>query len=175
MTFFTDLIFWGKAQRKLNEVAAEEGEEEASSSSADEDGDEDLDGGEEVVELDAKSASKKCVLHIMTCHGDLELLSAEAALARKDDVDIPGGWKVGDPYVSLFCVIRLHHSDPNARIPYAALAKTFSLIEATTKRLEKTALLTAFLLLVIQRSAKGDTTSLLQAVYLCINRVCHFH
>lgn len=47
----------------------------------------------------------------------------------------------------------------------------FSLIEATTKRLEKTALLTAFFLLVIQRSAKGDTKSLLQAVYLCINRV----
>jgi hypothetical protein len=57
------------------------------------------------------------------------------------------------------------------RVPYAALAKTFSLIEATTKRLEKTALLTSFLLLVIQRSDKKDPKSLLQAVYLCINRV----
>jgi hypothetical protein len=56
-------------------------------------------------------------------------------------------------------------------VPYAALAHVFSLIEATTKRIEKTSLLTAFLLLVIQRSAKGDTKSLLQAVYLCINRV----
>jgi hypothetical protein len=57
------------------------------------------------------------------------------------------------------------------RVPYAALAKVFGLIEATTKRLEKTALLTAFLLLVIRRSTKGDATSLLQSVYLCINRV----
>lgn len=61
------------------------------------------------------------------------------------------------------------------RVPYAALAKVFALIEATTKRLEKTALLTSFLLLVIQRSAPGDTDSLLQTVYLCINRVCLHH
>ena len=57
------------------------------------------------------------------------------------------------------------------RVPYAALTKAFSLIEATTKRLEKTAILTSFLLLVIQRSSKADHNSLLQAVYLCINRV----
>jgi DNA ligase N terminus len=56
-------------------------------------------------------------------------------------------------------------------VPYAALAQAFSLIEATTKRLEKYAILTAFLLLVIQRSAKGDSKSLLQTVYLCINRL----
>ncbi|CCL99545.1 uncharacterized protein FIBRA_01563 [Fibroporia radiculosa] len=79
--------------------------------------------------------------------------NAEAALSRTKEVDIPGGWEVGEP------------------IPYAALTKVFSLIEATTKRLEKTALLTAFFLLVIQRSAKGDTESMLQAVYLCINRL----
>jgi DNA ligase-1 len=64
-----------------------------------------------------------------------------------------------------------HLADIAYRVPYAALAKVFALIEATTKRLEKTSLLTAFFVLVIQRSAKGDTTSLLQAVYLCINRV----
>lgn len=57
------------------------------------------------------------------------------------------------------------------RVPYAALAQAFSLIEATTKRLEKTALLTALFLLVIRRTGKGDTQSLLQTVYLCINRV----
>ena len=45
------------------------------------------------------------------------------------------------------------------------------MIEATTKRIEKTSLLTAFLFLVIQRSGKGNTQSLVQAVYLCINRV----
>jgi hypothetical protein len=57
------------------------------------------------------------------------------------------------------------------RVPYAALAKAFSMIEATTKRLEKNAILTAFLLLVIERSGGKDHMSLLQAVYLCINRV----
>ncbi|KZT30565.1 ATP-dependent DNA ligase [Neolentinus lepideus HHB14362 ss-1] len=74
-------------------------------------------------------------------------------MSRTDEVDVEGGWKVGAP------------------VPYAALAKTFALIEATTKRLEKTSLLTALLLLVIQRSAHGDTKSLLQVVYLCINRL----
>lgn len=57
------------------------------------------------------------------------------------------------------------------RVPYAALAKAFSLIEATTKRIEKTTLLTSLLLLVMRRSAPGDYKSLLQTVYLCINRV----
>ncbi|KIM66216.1 hypothetical protein SCLCIDRAFT_1211444 [Scleroderma citrinum Foug A] len=80
--------------------------------------------------------------------------NAEEALLRIAEVDINGGWKVGSP------------------VPYASLANTFSLIEATTKRLEKTSLLTSFFLLVIQRSAKGDSNSLLQAVYLCINRLC---
>jgi hypothetical protein len=56
-------------------------------------------------------------------------------------------------------------------VPYAALAKSFALIEATTKRLEKTSLLTSLMLLVIQRSKTGDTDSLLRTVYLCINRV----
>lgn len=64
----------------------------------------------------------------------------------------------------------LHQVVPS--VPYAALSKAFSLIEATTKRLEKNAILTSFLLLVIQRSAEGDWKSLLQTVYLCINRVC---
>ncbi|KAI6008206.1 DNA ligase I [Pisolithus orientalis] len=79
--------------------------------------------------------------------------NAEAALSRVADVDVKGGWKSGDP------------------IPYAALAKTFSLIEATTKRLEKTSILTSFFFLVIQRRAKSDSSSLLQSVYLCINRL----
>lgn len=63
----------------------------------------------------------------------------------------------------------------STRVPYAALAKVFALIEATTKRLEKTALLTSFLLLVIRRSGPGDFQPLLQAVYLCINRVRLLH
>ncbi|KIJ45160.1 hypothetical protein M422DRAFT_227796 [Sphaerobolus stellatus SS14] len=79
--------------------------------------------------------------------------NAESALSRTLEVDINGGWKEGTP------------------VPYAALAHTFSLIESTTKRLEKTAYLTSFLLLVIQRSAPGDYESLLHTVYLCINRL----
>jgi hypothetical protein len=63
------------------------------------------------------------------------------------------------------CVLILDDS-----VPYSALTKAFSLIEGTTKRLEKTSILTAFLLLVIQRSGKGSD-SLLQSVYLCINKV----
>ncbi|KAG5639231.1 hypothetical protein H0H81_005305 [Sphagnurus paluster] len=108
--------------------------------SGDEEGEDEVEEAEsedEVLKPDRQAASK----------------SAEAALSKKDDVDIKGGWKVGAP------------------VPYAALTKTFAHIEATTKRLEKTAFLTCFLLLVIQRSAKGDAKSLLQAVYLCINRL----
>ena len=45
------------------------------------------------------------------------------------------------------------------------------MIEATTKRLEKTSLLTSFFFLLIKRSKPDDFESLLQAVYLCINRV----
>ncbi|KZV87084.1 hypothetical protein EXIGLDRAFT_697865 [Exidia glandulosa HHB12029] len=79
--------------------------------------------------------------------------NAESALSKVDEVDAHP-WAAGKP------------------VPYAALAHTFSLIEATTKRLEKTSLLTAFLMLVIQRSEKDDTRSLLESVYLCINRLC---
>ena len=96
--------------------------------------------------------------------------SAEVALSKIKEVDIKGGWKVGEPCVQTFPVFR-RNADLSERVPYAALAKVFASIEATTKRIEKTSLLTAFLFLVIQRSAKGDTDSLLQAVYLCINRV----
>ena len=87
-----------------------------------------------------------------------------------DEVDIKGGWKVGEPYVLQFIPV-IGTQSTLRRVPYAALAKVFSLIEATTKRIEKTSLLTSFFLLVIRRSAKGDTQSLLQNVYLCINRV----
>ncbi|KAN0133276.1 hypothetical protein V8E53_009000 [Lactarius tabidus] len=79
--------------------------------------------------------------------------SAQVALDRRDEMDVPG-WKVGDP------------------VPYVALANAFALIEATTKRIEKTSLLTSLMLLVIQRSKEGDTDSLLRTVYLCINRLC---
>ncbi|KAF9496185.1 ATP-dependent DNA ligase [Pleurotus eryngii] len=100
-------------------------------------GEEEIDRDEDEDEMDSGVASK----------------IAEAALSRKNDVDLPGGWKVGSP------------------VPYSALTKAFSQIEATTKRLEKNSILTAFLLLVIQRSAPQDTKSLLQTVYLCINRL----
>ncbi|OSD03402.1 ATP-dependent DNA ligase [Trametes coccinea BRFM310] len=116
-------------------------DEDASAASSPEDADEGEDEveAEEEMEAEDEGAASK---------------NAEAALSKTKEVDLPGGWKVGDP------------------VPYAALAKVFSLIEATTKRIEKTSLLTSFLLLVIRRRAKGDTQSLTQAVYLCINRLC---
>ncbi|KAH9898363.1 ATP-dependent DNA ligase [Cubamyces lactineus] len=128
---------------KVSKAVAEDEhmEEDASAASSPEDpdeGEEEIDAEDEMEAEDEGAASQ----------------NAEAALSKTKEVDLPGGWKVGDP------------------VPYAALAKVFSLIEATTKRLEKTSLLTSFLLLVIRRRAKGDTQSLLQAVYLCINRLC---
>ncbi|KAF9270200.1 ATP-dependent DNA ligase [Marasmius fiardii PR-910] len=88
-----------------------------------------------------------------TSSGATASKTALAALSKTKDVDVRGGWKVAEP------------------VPYIALAQTFSMIEATTKRLEKNALLTSLLLLVIQRSTKKDHASLLQTVYLCINRL----
>lgn len=117
-------------------------EEKGQESSADEEGEPEVDDeGEEEEE------------EVGTVKGAAATKSAEWALSRKDEVDINGGWKQGTP------------------VPYSALAHTFSLIESTTKRIEKTSYLTTFLLLVIQRSAPGDTESLLHAVYLCINRL----
>ncbi|KIP03975.1 hypothetical protein PHLGIDRAFT_215096 [Phlebiopsis gigantea 11061_1 CR5-6] len=126
----------GKASVVMESDPDELAVEASSSHSADEAPEEDLDEGES--EIDEDDATQ----------------NAEKALSRTREVDIPGGWKAGQP------------------VPYAALAKVFALIEGTTKRLEKTSLLTSFLLLVIQRSAPGDTESLLQSVYLCINRLC---
>lgn len=54
-------------------------------------------------------------------------------------------------------------------IPYAALAETFSAIEATTKRLEIQSILSNFLTKVIERASKPEEVT--QVVYLCINRV----
>jgi hypothetical protein len=91
-------------------------------------------------------------------------------------MDVPG-WKVGDPCVVLYTHPLIARADDArcARVPYVALANAFALIEATTKRIEKTSLLTSLMLLVIQRSKEGDTDSLLRTVYLCINRVRFSH
>ncbi|KAF9015145.1 ATP-dependent DNA ligase [Cyathus striatus] len=131
-----------KKEKKAAIVEASSAEDDAASTGYAEDSavqEEDLDGmiDEDEMEIDSSAVSK----------------TAEAALSKKSEVDVKGGWKTGQP------------------VPYAALTKTFSLIESTTKRLEKNAYLTSFLLLVIQRSAKDDYKSLLQAVYLCINRL----
>ncbi|KAF9787157.1 DNA ligase I [Thelephora terrestris] len=122
-----------KAKKKDLE---EDGDSKSATASENEDPADD-EQGESELEEDAAAASK----------------SASSALSKVEEVDIEGGWKVGD------------------KVPYAALAKVFALIEATTKRLEKTALLTSFLLLVIRRSSPSDFQPLLQAVYLCINRL----
>ncbi|KAJ2921789.1 hypothetical protein H1R20_g15307, partial [Candolleomyces eurysporus] len=131
----------GRLKRKAP-VVEEEDEDVAEEAVAnDSDGEEEVEGMLEDVEEDGTAEVK----------ADSKI--AQAALQRKEEVDIKGGWKKGQP------------------VPYAALAKAFSMIEATTKRLEKNAILTAFLLLVIERSGEKDHTSLLQAVYLCINRL----
>ncbi|GLB36135.1 putative DNA ligase [Lyophyllum shimeji] len=134
----------GKAKATdLSETLGVSGRGAASALSSGDEGDHGEDElGEEDIEDEPLDASRQ-----------IATKSAEAALSRTDEVDVKGGWKVGAP------------------VPYAALSKTFVRIEATTKRLEKNAFLTSFLLLVMQRSAKGDAKSLLQAVYLCINRL----
>ncbi|KAJ3544358.1 hypothetical protein NMY22_g2802 [Coprinellus aureogranulatus] len=132
----------GRLKRKAP-VIEEEDEAEVSAAASDaEEGEEEL----EAVESDAEGEGESGVDKVASSK------IAQAALQRKEEVDIPGGWKVGQP------------------VPYAALAKAFGMIEATTKRLEKTAILTAFLLLVIERS-QNNPESLLQAIYLCINRL----
>ncbi|KAG8770643.1 hypothetical protein FRC12_004146 [Ceratobasidium sp. 428] len=96
-----------------------------------------------------------------------EMASKTADLAMNKLKEVDFGWKDGET------------------VPYAALAQAFSLIEATTKRLEITAILTAFLCLVIRRATakpghgaeagKGKESTgyqdVLQCVYLCINRL----
>ncbi|WFD36606.1 hypothetical protein MCUN1_003491 [Malassezia cuniculi] len=57
-----------------------------------------------------------------------------------------------------------------AAIPYATITDTFSLVEATTKRLEILSLVTDLFRRVISRG--GGPTNLLYTVYLCINRLC---
>ncbi|KAJ6621733.1 DNA ligase I [Mycena sp. CBHHK59/15] len=149
----------GKGKQKATEPVKKEAESDQEvdglAASADE-GEDEIDADEEVDSDDDTGVASKMYVYAQTPAWKLNkryIHSAEAALSRREDVDVKGGWKVGDP------------------VPYAALTKTFALIEATTKRLEKTALLTSFLYLVIQRSAEGDSKSLLQAVYLCINRL----
>ncbi|KAG6870955.1 hypothetical protein C0992_012037, partial [Termitomyces sp. T32_za158] len=141
-----------KGKGKAKAVAVTEplpnAEDGVAASSADE-GNED-DGEDEIDPVDSDDELGTQQQVASKRHADF---IAEAALAKREDVDVKGGWKVG------------------TSVPYAALTKTFSHIESTTKRLEKNAFLTSFLLLVIQRSAKGDYNSLLQAVYLCINRL----
>ncbi|KAG8966716.1 hypothetical protein FRC03_011464 [Tulasnella sp. 419] len=122
-----------------------------------------VEDSEEEEEAAVTSAAEEEVVEDEQAESELDEEEEEEAAGRiaklasnhkLADVDINGGWKTGDP------------------IPYAALTHTFSLIEATTKRLEITSYLTSFLLLVMQRRKEGDTDSLRQAVYLCINRLC---
>ncbi|CAE6423937.1 unnamed protein product [Rhizoctonia solani] len=124
-----------------------------------------LDGEEEIEALsDEELADEEGVSKRK--NKEVASKTAELALAKLEDVDF--GWKDGET------------------VPYAALAQAFSLIEATTKRLEITAILTAFLTLVIRRATakpakttgpkdKQPTTDghqdVLQCVYLCINRL----
>ncbi|KAG8841779.1 hypothetical protein FRB91_004696 [Serendipita sp. 411] len=97
-----------------------------------------------------------------------DVASEEAAVASKTaehlfnndlTMDFKGSWPQGEP------------------APYALITEAFSLIEGTTKRIEKTSYLTSLLYTVINRSRdknkdhEPDVTSVLQTVYLCINRL----
>jgi DNA ligase 1 len=69
------------------------------------------DEGEEDMENDSDDelqstkqvASKRLVYNIYhdPMSSDMCLPSAKAALLRKNDVDVKGGWKVGNPFVFL--------------------------------------------------------------------------
>ncbi|KAG8756046.1 hypothetical protein FRC11_005566, partial [Ceratobasidium sp. 423] len=124
-----------------------------------EEGEEEIEAASDEELADEEGASKRK-------NKEVASKTAELALAKMEDVDF--GWKDGET------------------VPYAALAQAFSLIEATTKRLEITAILTAFLTLVIRRATakpadkagskdKQPTADghqdVLQCVYLCINRL----
>ena len=131
------------------------------------------DSGEEDAE-ERKAASKRYARnYLLSNTTDVLACSAEVAMDRRDEMDVPG-WKLGDPCVVLHAHRLIALTVLCHRVPYAALANAFALIEATTKRIEKTSLLTSLMLLVIQRSKEGDTDSLLRTVYLCINRVRFF-
>ncbi|OZJ05348.1 hypothetical protein BZG36_01579 [Bifiguratus adelaidae] len=57
------------------------------------------------------------------------------------------------------------------KIPYATLCKTFALIESTTKRLEILEHITNLFRSVVE-ATDGDAKTLLQILYLCINKLC---
>ncbi|KAJ3168897.1 hypothetical protein HDU88_001224 [Geranomyces variabilis] len=81
---------------------------------------------------------------------DAQVLAAAATTASKTLMDTPGvSWKGG------------------SSVPYSALCKTFEKIEDTTKRLQITAYLTAFLKEVIRLSPQD----LVACIYLCLNRI----
>ncbi|CAG8650657.1 3338_t:CDS:2, partial [Paraglomus occultum] len=53
-------------------------------------------------------------------------------------------------------------------VPYAALVNAYEKIEATSKRLEIQEIMTTFFLRILEKSPD----SLLEVIYLCINRIC---
>ena len=61
-------------------------------------------------------------------------------------------------------------AESNVLVPYSKLAKAFTAIEATTKRLEITKLC-ADLFNDVLNTSKADPTVLSETVYLCINKL----
>ncbi|CAE6458214.1 unnamed protein product [Rhizoctonia solani] len=120
-----------------------------------------LDGEEEIEALsDEELADEEGVSKRK--NKEVASKTAELALAKLEDVDF--GWKDGETKTAELALAKLEDVDfgwkDGETVPYAALAQAFSLIEATTKRLEITAILTAFLTLVIRRAtAKPEQTT----------------
>ena len=157
---------------KAKEQEPEEDEKTKSAATSDDEAPADDEGGESELEEDAAAASKRCLKLPRFKYPDPLMTYPSAQTQRyqrSKRLISKGGGKLATSTLSWLDLWKSHRVV--GRVPYAALAKVFALIEATTKRLEKTALLTSFLLLVIRRSGPGDFQPLLQAVYLCINRV----
>ena len=71
-----------------------------------------------------------CYLSVTRIHQANVSGSAESALSKTKEVDIPGGWKEGQPCVIIETPLYAADGLTTFRVPYAALAKVFALIEA---------------------------------------------
>ncbi|KAF0382843.1 ATP-dependent DNA ligase [Gigaspora margarita] len=105
------------------------------------------DKSEDEEEIDKLKVKTKRRATTPTNQGEEECINEEIDVAKINRLD---SWEEKKP------------------VPYAALCKTFEKIEATTKRLEIQELLTTFFVQVIELSPDN----LLEALYLCINRIC---
>ncbi|BGP20443.1 ATP-dependent DNA ligase Cdc17 [Rhodosporidiobolus nylandii] len=128
----------GKAKEKEEKEEAEEKKRDESPASGE--GEEEEEDSEAEEEEEGKAAGKIA---------DIFSRANWGTQSGGKEKESKTAWKEGEP------------------VPYASLTHTFSLISATTKRLEISAYLTKFLVDVIERTPED----LVKVVYLCINRL----